>query len=97
MKFLYFFVMLSVFMHAEFVGIITNINEVFKTITVNRMQYKIVRLTNIEKEDCYTNELKNIKFGDLIKGDLVEGKLSYNQGLSTISYMKVKCNKNLAF
>lgn len=81
----------------DFEGVIENIDNAQKTITVNGRVIKVLPNTKIEEDSCYLAWDVSRKFAELKVGDIVEMEVFPSNNVLTASKIEIQCVKNRAY
>lgn len=91
-----FLIAFSSLFAADVVGVIENIDQANKTITVNGSLIKVLPYTKIEKDTCWGIDLSS-NFTKLKVGDFVEVDTMINQNILVAEEIEIECNSNRAY
>ncbi|WP_120945217.1 MULTISPECIES: DUF5666 domain-containing protein [Helicobacter] len=88
---------LGVMCASDFKGIIENINDAKKTITINGMVIGVMPYTKIEQDACGMGWDSAKKFVDLKKGDFVKVDLMQGNKMPMAEEIEIKCMEHRAY
>ncbi|ANV98618.1 hypothetical protein BBW65_07325 [Helicobacter enhydrae] len=81
----------------DFEGVIEQIDDTNKTITINGVAIKILPQTKIEEDSCWMPWDISKRFADLKVGDIVEVDLMHHNNMGAAKKVEIQCVRNRAY